>query len=92
MSDESRLTFEQHLEIGRRLKLYVQSIEQVRAKLVQTYPKSAKRETKRLEAILISTQLVQTSLHSRLLAEFPEMDDDELLPVYLGRLQQRDVA
>jgi hypothetical protein len=91
MDDESeRFTFDQHLNVGHKLKVYTNSIEQIRAELARRYPKSAKKEIKQLETASHNAKLVQTSLHSRLLAEFPEKSDDELLPVYLGRLPSQD--
>jgi hypothetical protein len=84
--DSKRFTFEEHLKAGEKLKRYSATIEQIRADLAYSYPKSAKKEMKQLETAFNNIKLVQTSLHSRLLAEFPEKSDDELLPVYLGRL------
>jgi hypothetical protein len=88
MSDEQRMTFEEHSRIGEKLKYSYRHLEIVRAQLMSVYPKSSKKEEKALDAVLSKIQLLQTSLHSRLLAEFEEMDDDELLPTYLGRLSQ----
>jgi hypothetical protein len=86
MSNDQKLTFEDHCNIGEKLKRYCYGVEQTRAELAISYPKSAKKEMKQLETAFNSIKLVQTALHSRLLNEFPEKSDDELLPVYLGRL------
>ena len=91
MDEESnRLTFEDHMNVGEKLKLYSYGIEQIRADLAYSYPKSAKKELKQLQAAFDSIKNVQTSLHGRLLNEFPEKSDDELLPVYLGRLTSKN--
>jgi hypothetical protein len=87
MSDEQGLTFEEHAQIGEKLKYSYRHLEMVRAQLMSIYPKSSKKEEKALNAVLEKIQVLRTSLHGRLLTEFEEMDDDELLPIYLGRLQ-----
>ena len=87
--DANRFTFEEHLEVGEKLKRYSHNIEQIRANLAASYPKSAKKELRQLQAAFDNVKNVQTSLHGRLLNEFPEKSDDELLPVYLGRYQSR---
>ena len=87
MIDEQQMTFDEHVQIGEKLKHSYHYLEVVRAQIMSVYPKSSKKEEKALDAALSKIQLLQTSLHSRLLAEFRENGDDELLPVYLGRLQ-----
>jgi hypothetical protein len=90
MDEESnRLTFEEHIKVGEKLKRYSHSIEQIRANLGTSYPKSAKKEMKQLQTAFDNIKNVQSSLHGRLLNEFPEKSDDELLPVYLGRYQSK---
>jgi hypothetical protein len=86
---QDRLTFEEHVSTGKKLKQHSHSIEQIRATLANSYPKSAKKEMRQLQAAFDNIKNVQTSLHSRLLAEFPDKSDDELLPVYLGRYQPK---
>jgi hypothetical protein len=86
MDDESKkLTFEEHVKIGEKLKYHSHGIEQIRADLAYSYPQSGKKDMRKLELAFNNIKLVQTTLHGRLLAEFPEKSDDELLPVYLGR-------
>ncbi|PSB57749.1 hypothetical protein [Chamaesiphon polymorphus] len=89
MEDQQQMTFEEHSQIGQKLKYSYRYLEVVRAQLMSVYPKSSKKEEKALETVLSKIQILQTSLHSRLLNEFPENSDDELLPVYLGRLQSQ---
>jgi hypothetical protein len=83
----SRFTLEEHAAVGNMLKRYSHGIEQTRAKLAYSYPKSAKKEMKQLELALNNIKNVQASLQSKLLVEFSEKSDDELLPVYSGRYQ-----
>jgi hypothetical protein len=78
--------FSTHEYYGERLKLAHQYLEQLRADLICTYEKSSSKEAKQLESAIDKIKLVQTSLNSRVLTEFREKSDDELLPVYLGRL------
>lgn len=88
MSDTNNdgFKFSTHEYYGERLKLTQQYLEQLRADLICTYEKSSSKEAKQLESAIDKIKLVQTSLHGRVLAEYGEMDDEELLPVYLGRL------
>lgn len=87
MEDQSKtFTFADHKKAGEGLKWYAAHIERLRADLAYSYPKSAKKEMKQLEIAFNNIKLVQASLHSRLLSEHPDKSDDELLPVYLGRL------
>jgi hypothetical protein len=88
MSDDKRENFElsSHEYYGKRLKLAHKHLEQLRASLINVYEKSSSKEAKQLEAAIDKIRLVQTSLHGRLLAEYREKSDDELLPIYLGRL------
>jgi hypothetical protein len=91
MSDQSKgFTFEDHQRAGEGLKWYADSIERLRADLAYSYPQSAKKEMKQLETAFNNIKLVQASLHSRLLAEHSDKADDELLPVYLGRLNSQN--
>ena len=87
MTDEIQMTFEEHSQIGEKLKYSYRYLEVVRAQLMSVYPKSSKKEEKALDAVMSKIQLLQTSLHSRLSIEHAEKPDEELLPVYLGRLQ-----
>ncbi len=87
MSNKNRnFSYSTHEGYGEKLKLTQQYLEQIRADLICTYDKSSSKEAKQLEVAIDKIKLVQTSLHSRVLAEFGEKGDDELLPVYLGRL------
>jgi hypothetical protein len=79
------LTFEDHSKIGEKLKRYACGIEQIRAEIASSYPKSSKREMARLDKVFNDIRALQTSLHNRLLIEYREKSDDELLPVYMGR-------
>jgi hypothetical protein len=88
MTDNQQLTFEEHSQIGEKLKHSYRHLESIRAQLMTVYPKSSKKEEKALDAVMSKIQLLQTSLHSRLSNEYVEKPDDELLPVYLGRLKQ----
>jgi hypothetical protein len=89
MSNEcSGLTIEDHERIGEKLKRYAHGIEQIKAELTIAYPQSNKKEKTKLERIFDDIRLVQTALHTRLLIEHAEKDDDELLPIYLGRYER----
>lgn len=80
--------FDTHEYYGELLKLCQSYLEQLRASLVCEYEKSSSKEAKQLEQAIEKIKLVQTSLHGRLSIEYAEKPDEELLPVYLGRLQQ----
>jgi hypothetical protein len=88
MNDDNDKSFKlsTHEHYGEKLKLSNKYLEQIRADLIFTYPKSSSKEAKQLEAAIDKIKLVQTSLHGRVLAEFREKGDEELLPIYLGRL------
>jgi hypothetical protein len=92
MSDnnDKSFKFSTHEHYGQRLKLTQKYLEQIRADLIFTYEKSSSKEAKQLEAAINKIKLVQTSLHGRVLEEFREKGDEELLPVYLGRLPSQD--
>jgi hypothetical protein len=87
MSDiKENFELSSHEYYGERLKLAHKYLEQLRASIIHTYEKSSRKEAKQLESAIEKIKLVQTSLHGRLLAEYREKGDDELLPIYLGRL------
>jgi hypothetical protein len=86
MDESTGFEFSTHEIYGQKLKVIACNLEQIRADLVSTYKKSSIKEARQLEAAIEKIKLVQTSLHGRLLREYEEKDDDELLPVYLGRL------
>ena len=77
-----------HEYYGEQLKRCHSHLEQLRASLICEYAKSSAKEAKQLEQAMEKISLVQTSLHGRLSREYHEKPDDELLPVYLGRLKQ----
>ena len=77
-----------HIYYGEQLKLCQSHLEQLRASLICEYEKSSTKEAKQLEQAIEKIRLVQVSLHGRLSIEYGEKPDDELLPVYLGRLNQ----
>jgi hypothetical protein len=85
MTDDKKENFElsSHEYYGEKLKLAHKDLEQLRAS-------SSSKEAKQLEAAIDKIKLVQTSLHGRMLAEYREKSDDELLPIYLGRLPNQD--
>jgi hypothetical protein len=86
MDESNSLTLEEHINVGQSLKRCSHRIEQVRAGIRHSYPKSSKKELRQLQTAFDNIRSVQTSMHGRLLAEFPEKSDEELLPIYLGRL------
>lgn len=87
MSNEpSSFEFSTHESYGEKLKHCQKYLEEIRADIIYTYPKSSGKESKQLEVAIEKIKLAQTSLHGRLSAEYAEKDDEELLPVYLGRL------
>jgi hypothetical protein len=87
MSDQNdSFNFKAHEHYGEKLKLAHKYLEQLRADLIRTYEKSSSKEAKQLEAAMDKIRLVQTSLHGRVLAEFKEKNDSDILPIYLGRL------
>ena len=79
---------ESHIYYGEKLKHCQSHLEQLRASLIYEYEKSSAKEAKQLEQAIEKIRLVQTSLHGRLSIEYGEKPDDELLPVYLGKLNQ----
>jgi hypothetical protein len=88
MSEEEKsLDIEKHQFIGDKYKQIVYELEQTRAILIDAYPKSSKaKEAKKLETVIDNMKSIQAKLHSRLLAEFANTHEDEdLLPIYLGR-------
>ena len=80
--------FESHEYYGEQLKRCQVQLEGLRANLISKYAKSSSKEAKHLEQAIERIRLVQTSLHGRLSIEYGEKPDDELLPVYLGRLNK----
>jgi hypothetical protein len=80
--------FDTHEHYGEQLKRCQSQLEQLRASLICEYKKSSSKEAKQLEQAIEKIRLVQTSLHGRLSIEYAEKPDDELLPVYLGRLSK----
>ncbi len=78
--------FGTHEYYGEQLKRCQVQLEGLRASLICEYEKSSSKEAKQLEQAIEKIRLVQTSLHGRLSREYEEKSDDELLPVYLGRL------
>jgi hypothetical protein len=80
--------FATHEHFGEQLKRCQSQLEQLKASLVYEYAKSSTKEAKQLEQAIERIRLVQVSLHGRLSIEYGEKPDDELLPVYLGRLNQ----
>ncbi|WP_373538765.1 hypothetical protein [Chamaesiphon sp.] len=89
MTDETQgFKFESHEYYGEQLKRCQIQIEGLRASLISKYAKSSAKEAKQLEQAIEKIRLVQVSLHGRLSIEYGEKSDDELLPVYLGRLNK----
>jgi hypothetical protein len=89
MDNESKgFELETHKYCGEKLKQCQHNLEQLRASLVSKYAKSSTKEAKQLEQAIEKIRLVQVSLHGRLSTEYGEKPDDELLPVYLGRLNK----
>lgn len=87
MTDEIQgFKFESHEYYGEQLKRCQLQLEQLRASLICEYAKSSTKESRQLEQAIEKIKLVQFSLHDRLSMEYGEKLDDELLPVYLGRL------
>jgi hypothetical protein len=80
--------FESHEYYGEQLKHCQGYLEGLRSSLIYEYDKSSSKEAKQLEQAIEKIRLVQVSLHGRLSIEYGEKPDDELLPVYLGRLKQ----
>lgn len=81
--------FESHEYYGEQLKRCQVQLEGLRASLISKYAKSSTKEAKQLEQAIEKIRLVQVSLHGRLSTEYGEKPDDELLPVYLGRLTSK---
>ena len=87
-NDTQGFEFGTHEHYGEQLKICQVQLERLRANLISKYAKSSSKEAKQLEQAIEKIKLVQTSLHGRLSNEYAEKPDDELLPVYLGRLSQ----
>jgi hypothetical protein len=89
MTDETQgFKFGTHEHYGEQLKRCQVQLEGLRASLICEYAKSSTKEAKQLEQAIEKIRLVQVSLHGRLSIEYGEKPDDELLPVYLGRLNK----
>lgn len=86
--DQKGFEFKAHEYYGEHLKLCQVRLEQLRANLISKYDKSSAKEAKQLEQAIEKIRLVQVSLHGKMSIEYGEKPDDELLPVYLGRLAQ----
>jgi hypothetical protein len=79
------LSLESHKHYGESLKLTQTHLEQLRASLVHTYDKSSSKEAKQIQQVMDKVRLIQVSMHSRLISEYHDNSDSELLPIYLGR-------
>lgn len=89
MDNETKgFKFDTHEYYGEQLKRCQSQLEGLRASLIYEYAKSSSKEARQLEQAIEKIRLVQTSLHGRLSIEYGEKSDDELLPVYLGRLNK----
>lgn len=89
MDNETKgFEFKAHEYYGEQLKRCQVHLEQLRANLISKYDKSSAKEAKQLEQAIEKIRLVQVSLHGRMSIEYGEKPDDELLPVYLGRLNK----
>jgi hypothetical protein len=86
---EQGFDFAKHERVGYALKLVQQDLDKVKAELNYFYPASSDKDIKVIEVAIEKVRLLQGIEHSRLIAEYPDKDDDELLPVYLGRLGQK---
>jgi hypothetical protein len=86
--DTQGFKFESHEHYGEQLKCCQIQLEGLRASLIHKYAKSSTKESKQLEQAIEKIRLVQVSLHGRLSIEYSEKSDNELLPVYLGRLNK----
>ena len=87
-NERTGFKFATHEHYGEQLKRCHLHLEQLRASLICEYAKSSTKEARNLEIAIEKIRLVQTSLHGRMSIEYGEKSDDELLPVYLGRLTQ----
>ncbi len=86
--EPNNFTIEAHQYYGQHLKQCQKQLEGLRASLSYHYKKSSTKEMKQLEQAIEKVRLVQVSLHGRMSIEYSEKPDDELLPVYLGRLAE----
>ena len=87
-NERTGFKFATHEHYGEQLKRSQGQLEGLRASLIYEYEKSSSKEVRNLEIAIERLKLVQTSLHGRMSIEYGEKPDDELLPVYLGRLTQ----
>jgi hypothetical protein len=85
---EQGFNLDKHYKAGYSLKTVQESLDRIKAELNYCYPASSDKDVKTIETAMEKVRLTQGLMHSRLIAEFPEKSDDELLPVYLGRLPQ----
>jgi proline dehydrogenase len=86
MSDKpNNLPLDQHEHYGQRLKSTQAELEQLRASLIQTYEKTSSKDARQIQQVIDKLRLIQVSMHSRLISEYPDKSDSELLPIYLGR-------
>ncbi len=85
---ERGFDFDKHERIGYSLKYAQERLDIVKAELNYYYPASSDKDVKTIETAMEKVRLAQGLMHSRLIAEYPDKSDDQLLPVYLGRLPQ----
>ncbi len=86
--DPDNFTIDQHQQCGQSLKQCQKQLEILRSNLAFHYKRSSGKEMKQLEQAIEKIRLVQVSLHGRMSIEYSEKPDNELLPVYLGRLPE----
>jgi hypothetical protein len=80
-------SMEEHIRYGKDLKLIRADLENISTGIQLSYDGSGKI-VKDIEAARQLIERIQTAMHYRLLNEQRSLPDSELLPIYLGRLNQ----
>jgi hypothetical protein len=80
-------SMEEHIRYGRDLKLIRADLENISSGIQLSYNGSS-QIVKDVEAARQLIEKVQIAMHNRLLNEQRMLPDGELLPIYLGRLNQ----
>jgi hypothetical protein len=76
-----------HREYGRYLKRMRRDLERMSGTIKASFP-NCNKTSKDIEIARQALERVQLAMHGRLLNGFREYPDSELLPIYLGRLEE----
>jgi hypothetical protein len=80
-------SLEEHQQIGENLKRQFHSLESLSRRIERPVVNS-KAIQKDIGTALKALDRVKQSLHTSMMNDFTQLPDEELLPIYLGRLEQ----